>query len=63
MWQDPIVAEVRRVREEYAGKFNYDIGAICRDVRERQQLSGRETVTLSPKPAIGVGKPKGLPAA
>ena len=33
---DPIVAEVRRVRDELARKFNYDVHAICEDLRRRQ---------------------------
>ena len=40
MWRDPIIAEVRRVREEYAAQYNYDIKAICRAARERQKTSG-----------------------
>ena len=27
-WKDPIVEEVRKVREEHAAKFNYDLVAI-----------------------------------
>jgi hypothetical protein len=49
MWQDPIVEEMRRYREQYAAQFNYDLKAICRDLRERQKASGREVVSLSPK--------------
>lgn len=51
MWQDPIVAEVRRWRAEYAKRFNYDIQAICRDARRQQEKSGRSVVTLPPRPA------------
>lgn len=35
MWIDPIVEEVRQAREAYAARFNYDIKAICRDIREQ----------------------------
>ena len=49
MWQDPIVEEIRRYRQEYAARFNYDIKAICRGVRERQEKSGRKVVSLPPK--------------
>jgi hypothetical protein len=38
---DPIVAEVRRVRDELARKFNYDVHAIFEDLRKREG----ETVT------------------
>jgi len=31
MWKDEIVEELRRARDEYAARFNYDIAAImCR---------------------------------
>ncbi len=49
MWQDPIVEEVRRWREQYAAEFNYDLKAICRDLREKQKESGRDIVSLPPK--------------
>lgn len=37
MNNDPIVEEVRRVRDELAREFNYDIHAIFADLRTRQQ--------------------------
>lgn len=27
MWEDPIVAEVRKIREDYAAQFNFDLQA------------------------------------
>jgi len=51
MWRDPIVEEVRRNREQYAAKYDYDIGAICRAARERQKESGRKVVSRPPRPA------------
>jgi hypothetical protein len=44
---DPIVEEVRRIRDAYAAEFNYDIDAICRDLREREKKSGRKVVDVS----------------
>lgn len=49
MWRGPIVEEVRRYRQEYAAQFNYDLKAICQDLRERQKKSGRKVVSLHPK--------------
>jgi len=49
MWQDPLVEEVRRHREEYAARFNYDIRTLCRDAREHQTKSQRKTVSRPPK--------------
>ncbi len=51
MWRDPIVAEVRRNRQQYAARFNHDIKAICRAAREKQKKSGREIVSLPPRRA------------
>jgi hypothetical protein len=58
LWQDPIVAQVRRIREEYAARFNHDIKAICRAARENEKAGGREVVVLPPKPAAGGRKTK-----
>ena len=49
MWEDPIVEEVRKAREEHAAKFDYDLAAICRDLREKQTESGRRVVRREPK--------------
>lgn len=38
---DPIVDEVRRLRDEYASRFNYDLEAIFRDLKEQERQSGR----------------------
>ena len=50
MRDDPIVAEVRKAREEYAARFNYDLGAIYRDLKRRERGSGRTYVRLAPRP-------------
>lgn len=49
MWKDPIVEEIRRYREEYAAQFNYDMHAICEDLRSRQGKDRRKVVSLPPK--------------
>lgn len=42
MWEDPIVAEVHRIREKLAAEHNYDVKAIFADLRKRQEsLGGR----------------------
>ena len=45
-WNDKIVDEVRRARNEYAEKFNYDISAICADIRKKQADSKHKVVSL-----------------
>ena len=44
-WKDEIVEEVRKVREEHAAKFDYDISAICADIRRKQAKEGRRIVS------------------
>ena len=43
---DPLIAEVRAIRQAYAARFDYDVEAIFRDIRARQEASGREYVRL-----------------
>ncbi len=46
-WSDPIVDEVRRVRDAYAARFNYDLRAIFRDLKEQEKRSGRQLVSYA----------------
>jgi hypothetical protein len=41
---DPIVDEVRRVRDAHAARFNYDLDAIFQDIKEREKKSGLQFV-------------------
>lgn len=50
MWNDPIVAEVRKVRDAYAARFDYDLEAIFRDLKAKEQASGRRFVRYQPRP-------------
>jgi predicted GNAT superfamily acetyltransferase len=43
-WSDPIVDEVRRIRAAYAARFNYDLRAIYRDLKEQEKRSGCKVV-------------------
>jgi len=49
MWEDPIVAEIRRIREEHAARYNYDLRAICEDLKEQERKSGRQFVSYPPR--------------
>ena len=46
-WSDPIVEEVRRVRDAYAARFNYDLRAIFRDLKEQEKRSGHKLVSYA----------------
>jgi len=50
MMKDEIVTQVRRVREQQAAKFNYDLKAMLADARKRQKDSGHQVVSLVSKP-------------
>ena len=41
---DPIVDEVRRVRDVHAARFNYDLDAIFQDIKEQEKKSGLKFV-------------------
>ena len=61
MWQDPIVAEVRQIREAYAAQFNFDLAALCRALQEQEQRSPRAKVSFPPKRVLA--RPSVRPAA
>ena len=44
MWEDPIVAEVREIREMLAAKFGFDVKAIFTDLRKRQGSLGGKLI-------------------
>jgi len=47
--KDEIVEEVRKVREQNAAKWNFDVKAILADARKRQAQSGRKVVSFVSK--------------
>ena len=54
-WHDPIVAEVRRVREALFAAAGYDIREYCRRLRQEQPTSGHPVVT---RPRHDTGTPE-----
>lgn len=49
MWQDEILDEIHKIREEHAKSFNYDLDAMFADWQKKQAEGGREVVSLPPK--------------
>ena len=47
-WKDPIVEEVREIRDRIAARFDYDVKAIGRYYQKKQRESKRKTVSDSP---------------
>jgi hypothetical protein len=46
--KDPINEEIHKYRDEHARKFNFDLAAICADLRLLQQSSNLKVVRLPP---------------
>ena len=55
MKEDPIVAEVRRIRQEHAARFGYDLDLIVADLKAQEQASGRQYIRL---PSRSFGGPE-----
>ena len=51
MQADPIIEEVRHIRQEYAERFGFDLRAVAADLREREQQHPGRLVSFPPKPA------------
>jgi hypothetical protein len=45
--KDPINEEIHKYRQEQARKFDFDLGAICKDLKERSR--NLKVVRLPPK--------------
>ncbi len=54
MEADPIVAEVRRIRELRAAAFDFDIARMVKDAKERDAAEGIEVVRLPPRSPIRI---------
>lgn len=50
MNDDPIVDEVRKAGEAYFAQFNFNLQAICEDLRRRSAERGVQAVKLPPRP-------------
>jgi hypothetical protein len=61
MWEDPIVADVRSIRERLSARFEYDVKAIFADLRNRQASLGARLVSRkkqSEQPEAGDRSPE-----
>ena len=57
MFDDPIVNEVRAARDEFARRFDYDLAAICEELRRLERESGRTYVSFPPRPSLAGAPP------
>ena len=49
MWEDPIVKETRAARQELFERFNNDLAALCKHLREKENEHPNRVVTLTPR--------------
>ena len=49
MTRDPIIEEVRAIRDAYAKEHGYDVKAIVAALQQEEAESGRQVVSLPPK--------------
>lgn len=49
MKKDSIVEEIRKIRQAHAAKFNYELKAICADLKEKEKDCGHPVVSFPPK--------------
>ncbi|NET62396.1 MAG: hypothetical protein F6K47_41730 [Symploca sp. SIO2E6] len=54
MFQDEIVEEIHKIREEYSRSFNHDLKAIFADLQKQQAENGAEVVNLSRKSSLTI---------
>ena len=50
--EDPIVEESRKIRRIHVAEFNFDLHAICEDLRKKERTCGHPVVSLPPKPLL-----------
>lgn len=53
MWTDPIVEEVREARDQLAGRFGYDFGALVEYLRKKEREEVVEVRGLGTDPGTG----------
>lgn len=49
MTDDPIVAEVRKARQEHAARYNYELPAIFAALKQQEKLHPAPEVSFAPK--------------
>jgi nucleoside-triphosphatase THEP1 len=47
--KDPIIQEVRAVREKLAARFDFNVKSICENARKNQKKSGHQIVSFAGK--------------
>ncbi len=63
MSSDPIVDEIRAIREQIAARFNYNIDAMVKDAQESDARGDRKLVSRPPRRPEGWQEPVAKSAA
>lgn len=58
---DPIVDEVRRIREQYAATFNYDLAAIADDLRKSRSKAVEKSSVCQPNACRSINVRRRIP--
>ena len=64
MQDDPIVAEIRRIREKHAATYDYDLEKIFASLKDRAKQRKRKLMSCPPrsqKPVAADARPGGGP--
>jgi len=56
MRKDTIIDEIHEHREEYLKSLNFNIHAVCEDIKKIKDRNGRTVVQPKPRPARKVNK-------
>ena len=49
MQDDPIVEEMRKNGQDFTARYNHDLEAICKALKEKEQSLGRKIIQRSPR--------------
>jgi len=52
MQNDPIVEEMRRNGQIFTARYNNNLAAICKALKETEQSSGHKVVNRKPRPLL-----------
>lgn len=55
MWEDPIVKEVRKIREEHSARLGHDLDRIYQELKKQEKASGRRHLSFPPRRLEGAG--------
>jgi hypothetical protein len=47
--KDTIIAELRKIRDEHAASFNYDLDAVVADLRRKEKSASAKIVSKRPR--------------